>query len=66
MKIRVNGQEFETQSTCSLQELLQQLKIQSQAVAVAVNSEVIPRSELDKWAIQSNDEVEIIQPVGGG
>ncbi len=66
MKIRVNGQEFEAPSDCSLHELLQQLKIQTQAVAVAVNSEVIPRSELDKWAIQSNDDIEIIQPVGGG
>lgn len=66
MKLRVNGQEFDFDAPLSLSELLRRLTIKSEAAAVAINSEVIPRSEMGFRLIQSNDEIEIIHPVGGG
>lgn len=65
ISIHLNGEEKKLPHPVSLQELISQIETPS-AIAVAVNLEVIPRSEFKKVEIRDKDRVEIIRPVGGG
>ena len=64
--VRINGEEKNFSDAITLQKLIEEMKIVSTSVAVAINSEVIPRSEFEKTRIKNQDQVEIIHAVGGG
>lgn len=66
VKVRVNGQEIEIPHPLSLTELIEQLHLRLEGIAVALNTEIIPRSELAQRITQANDQIEIVHPVGGG
>ena len=67
MKVKVNSvwQEFHDQQR--LQDALDQMEVAQKAgIAVAVNSNVVPRSEWPHYLLQENDEVIIITAAQGG
>ena len=64
--IQLNGKEQLLQQPLTLKELLEEIRIQNRAIAVAVNSEVIPRSEFEKVLVRDKDQIEVIHAVGGG
>lgn len=66
MKLKVNGQEIEIPHPLSLTELIERLHLRLEGIAVALNTEIVPRSELAGRLIQANDQIEIVHPVGGG
>lgn len=66
MKLRVNGEEQDFPSDISLKELISQMGLTDLRFAVAINREVIPRSELFKVEIKDGDDIEIVHAVGGG
>jgi len=65
MKIRLNGEEYETKAD-TVGKLLDELKIFHKRVAVEVNLNVIKRNELKNFPIKEGDVVEIVNFVGGG
>lgn len=64
--IQVNGETFNFEDSLTIQELIRRIQIHSPAIAVAVNSEIVPRSSFDNIKLRDADRVEIIRPVGGG
>lgn len=66
MKFELNGEPFEVEHELTVQALLERLDLRRRRVAVAVNSEVVPRSEVGRVRIREGDRVEVIQAVGGG
>lgn len=66
MKVRVNGEEQEFPSEISLKELISQMGLSNLRFAVAINREVIPRSEVFNTLLKEGDEIEIVHAVGGG
>lgn len=66
LTIRLNGEERTLPSPQTIAEILQEFKIPSQSIAVAINSEIVPRSFFEKTRVKNRDEIEIIHPVGGG
>ena len=66
MKLRVNGEEQHFPSDISLKELISQMGLKDLRFALAINREVIPRSEVLKTQIKDGDEIEIVHAVGGG
>ncbi|MDO8643704.1 MAG: sulfur carrier protein ThiS [bacterium] len=67
MKIILNGQIKEIDIVgAALHDLLRTLAIPTEATAVAVNNDIIPRSTWNKKQVQENDSIEIIRAVGGG
>ncbi len=64
--IRLNGEERTFKESLTLQDLLTITNISLQAIAVAINSEVVPRSEFEKIKVRNRDHVEVIRAVGGG
>ena len=64
--IQVNGEPLSIEEALTVQELIRKIQIHTPAIAVAVNSEVVPRSSFDAVRLKADDRVEIIRPVGGG
>jgi sulfur carrier protein len=62
----VNGQQRETADELSLVELVSQISDRSTGIAVAVNSEVVPRGSWPDTAIQPGDRIDVVTAVQGG
>ena len=65
MQLRVNDEPLEFRGA-TVAELVAQLGIEGQRLAVEVNEEIIPRGEHDHYRLREGDVVEIIHAVGGG
>ncbi|MFT4967432.1 MAG: thiamine biosynthesis protein ThiS [Candidatus Deianiraeaceae bacterium] len=65
MQIKLNGKDIKTNSK-TLGSLIQEYNLSLNKIAIEYNGEVIPKSQLDNYIIQSNSSVEIITFVGGG
>ena len=66
MKIFVNGEEQERNIPLTVANLLQELDLQTQHVAVEVNLKILDRSDFPTWDLQEGDKVEILSFMGGG
>lgn len=66
MKLKVNGEEMETEAAISLRQLLERLGVPVDGVAVAVNQEVVPRGHQPQKFLVEGDRIEVIRAVGGG
>ena len=66
IQILLNGQIQLLKESVSLAQLLQQLKVELPYVAVAINEEILPRSQMTERRIQNGDRIEIVRPVAGG
>ena len=66
MKFELNGESRDMEAPLSMRRLLDCLDLARRRVAVAINSDVVPRSRFETVEIQEGDHVEVIQAVGGG
>ena len=66
MDIELNGQPPRTKDKASVQDLIEYLDLARQALAVAVNREVVPRAQWGERHLQEHDRVELVRPIGGG
>ena len=66
MQIVVNGASRDVPDGITIGELLDQLSIPRTGVAVAIAMRVVPRGDHDSTTLNPDDQVEIIQAVGGG
>ena len=64
--ITFNGKPREVQNNISIQELLDQLKLDCMQLVVEHNGQILPRQRLAETAINDNDSLEVIHFVGGG
>ncbi len=65
MKLRVNGEEYTTKRD-TLGQLLKELEIIPERVAVEVNLMVIGKKDFENYRLKDGDNVEIVNFVGGG
>ena len=66
MQVIVNGVAKNVSDKLSAQQLLQELGIAEQKLALEINQEIVPRSTLTEHIIQPGDRIEIIHAIGGG
>lgn len=66
MKLTINGQEREFSSKLTLSELIQQLGMKPERVAVELNRQIAPRDRWSAIELQDADRLEIVHFVGGG
>ena len=66
MQIIINGEKKEVSEHLTVQDLLQELGIAEQRLAVEINQEIVPRSSISEHIIHPDDSVEIIHAIGGG
>lgn len=63
--IRVNGENQEYESE-SVEQLLWRLSIESRGVAVAIDGEIVRKSEWSDTQIEDGSSIEIVTAVAGG
>lgn len=66
MEIQVNGEPRTLSTTTCLQNLIAELNIGTQAIAVAVNRQVISRSMWSQHTLNHGDQVDVVRAIGGG
>ena len=65
-QILVNGQAWSAPDQQSLQELVAELGLAGQGIALAVNREVVPRPQWPQRRLAAKDKVDIVRAIGGG
>ena len=66
MKIILNGESFEASGPITVTRLLTQLNIDPRRVAVEHNLVVVKKAAYSLTVINENDDVEVVNFVGGG
>ena len=66
MEIFVNGQARQMAGELSVAQLLAEMGIAQQRMAVELNREIVPRSAYDARRLKPGDCLEMIRAVGGG
>lgn len=67
MTIKVNGQTYDLENIRTIAQLLQHFQVnQPSGIAVALNLNVVKRSDFEKVDVKDGDEIEIIRAVQGG
>ena len=66
MTIQVNGDPMELSEGATILQLLEQLQLNPDGVAVALNLEVVPRTQHAEITLRQNDRIELVRAVGGG
>ena len=64
--IELNGEPRELVSGQCVQDLIDALTLSNQALAVAVNREVVPRASWRERQFAQGDKVDIVRAIGGG
>ncbi|MGZ8381218.1 MAG: sulfur carrier protein ThiS [Nitrospira sp.] len=64
--IHVNGEARTWRSGATVAELLQDLDIRTERVAVELNLEILDRAVFDQRSLNNGDRVEILGFIGGG
>ena len=66
MFLKVNGEFVEIKDGANIGDLLEKLEMLEKRVAVELNGDVIPYSDLLDKTLQDQDIVEIVKAIGGG
>ena len=66
MQLIINGQPQTVQEGLSLSDLIAQLNMKAERVAVERNGVIVPRNDWPQTTLQSGDRLEIVHFVGGG
>ena len=66
ISIELNGEVRTVSDTDSVQDLIDALSLTNQALAIAVNREVIPRAKWREHRFAGGDKVDVVRAIGGG
>lgn len=67
MHVKINGEQRDfPDASLDLSELIAQLSLPQQRIAVEVNRQIVPRVDWEHTEINDGDTVEIVHFVGGG
>jgi sulfur carrier protein len=66
MKLIINGEEKAVENVSSVSDLLRELGLKADRVAVELNREIAARTAWDSMRLKDGDRLEIVQFVGGG
>ncbi len=66
IKIKVNGKIISIVDKITLVELIKNLKIPLNKVAIEINKEIIDKKKIKKLKLKNNDIIEIVHFIGGG
>jgi sulfur carrier protein len=66
MQIQVNGESRPCRTGSTIGDLLRELDIQTERVAVELNLEILERNDFERRGLHDGDRVEILGFIGGG
>ena len=63
--VKINGELLDKDGK-TVTEMLADMDISSQRVAVELNEEIVPKAKYDETILKDGDKVEVVRFVGGG
>lgn len=66
MQILVNGDPYHSPAALTVAQLVDQLSLSEQRLAVELNGDILPRGEWPARQLRSADKIEIVRAIGGG
>jgi sulfur carrier protein len=66
ISITLNGAPHQVPPGQTLDQLIAALSLENQALALAVNRNVVPRKAWQDRVLETQDQVEIVRAIGGG
>ena len=66
IKIKINGKIKSITQDSNLSNVLKNLKIPLNKVAIELNEEIIDKKKINKIKLNKNDKIEIVHFIGGG
>lgn len=66
IQVSLNGQRCEIEEDFSLLQTLEGLGYRCAEIAVAINSEFVPRANYAKTFLRGDDAIDVVLPVQGG
>ena len=66
MNILLNGESYACADGVNIAQLLRQLNLQGERLAVELNEAIVPRSRFHRQTLKDRDKVEIVRAIGGG
>ena len=66
MQIQLNGEPYTLGADLTAADLIAQLGLTGRRVAVEINEEIVPRSQLATTRLAEDDQVEVVHAIGGG
>ena len=66
IQIQVNGEQRDCRTGATVGDLLRELAIKTERVAVELNLEILDRKDFDHRSLKPGDRVEILSFIGGG
>jgi len=66
LQIQVNGEPRRCRTGSTIGDLLRELDIKTERVAVELNLEILNRKDFDQRGLNEGDRVEILSFIGGG
>ncbi|MEN9865465.1 MAG: sulfur carrier protein ThiS [Pseudomonadota bacterium] len=66
IEFELNGAPHQLPAGRNLQDLIDSLSLSGQALALAVNREVVPRQQWGARQLAAHDKVDIVRAIGGG
>ncbi len=64
--IILNGNNKQLEHNTTIKQLLQALDLSEKRLAVEINQNIVPRSNFADTVLNDQDQVEIVQAIGGG
>ena len=66
VQIQVNGERRDCRAGSTVGDLLRELDLKTERVAVELNLEILDRKDFDQRDLRAGDRVEILSFIGGG
>ncbi|MFB9868612.1 sulfur carrier protein ThiS [Vreelandella sulfidaeris] len=66
MHIQLNGEPYTLDAELTAADLIERLGLTGRRVAVEINEEIVPRSQLATTRLSQDDQVEVVHAIGGG
>lgn len=66
MRLKINGDNRDVSAAVTLEDLVRELSLTPQRVAIELNGKVVRRDEWAQTTLNEDDRVEIVHFVGGG
>ena len=66
IEIKVNGKFKDVTENYKISDLVKDLKIPLEKVAIELNQEIMDKKNINKIILKKNDKIEIVHFIGGG
>lgn len=64
--VQLNGEPRHLANAHTVQDLITELALGNQRYAIEINGTLVPRSTYPEHPLEANDQIEIVQAIGGG